>query len=72
MGIGVATVVVLTVILSLNETPPIMHMEKVENIGMCFAMARELVAHAEAGILRERGGKFSATCRVEVPSSVTH
>jgi len=71
-GIGVATVVTLTVVLQLPDSKPIINGQPVENIGMCYAMARELTVRAEEGILRDRGGTFTAQCRVDVPSVVGH
>lgn len=70
--LGVATIVTLAVVLQLPDVPPIVNHQPVENIGLCYAMARELVARAEAGILRDRGGSFAASCRVEVPAVVGH
>lgn len=70
--LGVATIVTLAVVLTLPDGRPVINSQPVENIGMCFAMARELIARAEAGILRERGGSFTAQCRVEVPTVVGH
>lgn len=70
--LGIATVVTLAVVLQLPDAKPVTNQQPVENIGVCYAMARELTARAEAGILRERGGSFAASCRVEVPAVVGH
>lgn len=70
--LGVATIVTLAVALTLPDGRPVTHSQPVENIGLCFAMAREMTARAEEGILRDRGGSFTAQCRVEVPTVVGH
>jgi len=72
MAIGAATVVTLTVVLMLPDSKPIINGQSVENIGMCYAMAREMTSRAEEGILRERGGTFTAQCSIEVPPIVGH
>lgn len=72
MAIGVATVVTLTIVLVLPDRPAIINTEKVENISMCYAISRELLARAEQGILLEKGGTFSAQCTVVVPPTVGH
>lgn len=70
--LGIATIVTLAVVLVLPDGHPVTNQQTVENIELCYEMARELVARAEAGILRDRGGSFAVSCRVEVPAVVGH
>lgn len=70
---SLTTKVFLFVTLVLNGAArPITHQMEVENLGICWGMAREMAARAEEGILRIPGGAFTASCQIVVQPGVDH
>jgi len=68
---SLTTVITLSVTLVLPDHDPIRHSQVIENLNLCWAMARELVARAEDGPLK-LGGSFTAACKVTVQDSIEH
>lgn len=68
---SLTTVITLTVTLVLPDHAPIRNAQVIDNLNMCWAMARELVVRAEEGPLK-LGGSFTAACSVKVDPAVEH
>lgn len=69
---AITTKVLLTVTLMLPDQPLVGHQEPMDNLAMCWAIARELTIRAEEGPLRILGGRFSAGCTVIAQPSQEH
>lgn len=68
-----AVKVILTVILWLPGEKPIIVDQPVENISICFGMAREYVAQAEnSPTVKAKGARFDVGCSVIIPKTVDH
>lgn len=65
------TVVILVVTTILPGKPPARVQQQVENIGICWAFAREITARAEDTVIRN-GGQIIAACNVIVQPNEDH
>lgn len=65
------TVVILVVTTILPGGKPVRVQQQVENIGICWAFAREITARAEDTVIRN-GGTIVAACNVIVQPNESH
>lgn len=60
------TVIVLLVSLLVPDHAPISYSEEVENLSLCWAMAKELAAHAQENTIAH-GGSIRVGCEIRKP-----